>query len=144
MAGGVGADYALNTVEVMNIYAKQWTTAFPLPQKLWQFSGTVVDNRLYLSGGYSWSKASKSVFTCSLSSFSRTSGSLGSRLRRPFSRHHTQTPWKEIGCLPVTHSTLVTVGGSLLAVGGKDDSEISNCMCININTFVIRGALLMR
>ena len=125
VAGGVGTDYALNTVEVMNIYAKQWTTAFPLPQKIWQFSGTVVDNRLYLSGGYSWSKASKSVFTCSLSSFSRTSGSLGSRLRSPFSRHQTHTPWKEISCLPVTHSTLVTVGGSLLAVGGKDDSEMS-------------------
>ena len=42
-----------------------------------------------------------------------------------FSRQQTQSPWKEICSLPVTLSTLASVGGCLLAVGGKDDSDVS-------------------
>ena len=125
IAGGVGNDYALNTVEVMNINAKQWTTAFPLPQKLWQLSGVVIAETLYLSGGYAENTPSKSVFASPLSSFSSGCGTLGSRLRRSFSRQQTQSPWKEICSLPVTLSTLASVGGCLLAVGGKDDSDVS-------------------
>ena len=125
IAGGVENDYALNTVEVMNINAKQWTTAFPLPQKLWQLSGVAIGETLYLSGGYAENTPSKSVFASPLSSFSSGCGTLGSRLRWSFSRQQTQSPWKEICSLPVTLSTLASVGGCLLAVGGKDDSDVS-------------------
>ena len=117
VAGGkAGGDLA--TVEVMDINTKQWTTVCPLPQKLHSLSGIVCGDSLYLAGGitgYSWSK---SIFTCSLPDLWQPE-TLGSRIRQTLTRSNV---WKEISSLPITHSTLASFGGHLLAIGGKDDS----------------------
>ena len=121
VAGGFASGY-LDTVEVMNVNTKQWTTASSLPQKHLQLSDAVCGDTLYLAGGYDVGyKPSKSVFTCSLSVLV-TSSTLGSRIRHKLSRGHNVRVWKEVRSLPVVESTLASFGGDLLAIGGEDDS----------------------
>ena len=125
VAGGYGHGGYLDTVEVMNINIKQWTTVSPLPQKLSQLSATVCGDTLYLAGGRTkvftgFSSPSKSVFTCSIPDLMTSANTLGSRIRRTFSR--TQNIWREISSLPVTWCTLVSFSGDLLAAGGWDGS----------------------
>ena len=117
VAGGYGHGY-LDTVEVMDIKTRKWTTACPLPQKISKSSGIVCGDSLYLAGGIS---GSKYVFTCSLSDLWQPK-TLRSRIRRTLSRSNV---WKEISSLPVTISSLASFGGQLLAIGGEDDSENS-------------------
>ena len=52
VAGGNGSGGFLDTVEVMNINTKQWTTVSPLPQKQSQLSAIVYGDTLYLAGGF--------------------------------------------------------------------------------------------
>ena len=118
VAGG-SAGGCLDTVEVMNINTKQWTTVSPLPQKLSQLSATVCGDTLYLAGGFT-PFASKSVFTCSIPDLMKSANTLGSRIRQTFSRSHNV--WREKSNLPVTESTLVSFSGDLLAIGGQDGS----------------------
>ena len=115
VAGGYAATY-LDTVEVMNINTKQWTTVSPLPQKQTRLSATVCGDTLYLAGPF----PSKSVFTCSIPDLMTSANTLGSGIRRTFSR--SQNVWREISSLPATLSTLVSFSGDLLAIGGKDGS----------------------
>ena len=117
VAGGQVYDDDLATVEVMDINTKQWTTVCPLPQKLRVFSVIVCGDSLYLAGGNTGLYGSKSVFTCSFPDLLQPK-TLGSRIRRTFSRLNV---WKEISSLPVTHSTLASFDGHLLAIGGEDD-----------------------
>ena len=78
---------------------------------------------LYLAGGYDRNgDSSRSVLTCSVS------GLLSSQVRRQDKLHSGAGKehgalWKEIQELPLSHSSLVTLGGRLLAIGGADDSE---------------------
>ena len=118
VAGGYGSGGFLDTVEVMNINTKQWTTVSPLPQKQSALSATVCGDTLYLAGG-----SSKSVFACSLTDLSTSSNSLGSKIRQTF--YQSQNVWKQISSLPVARSTLASFNGQLLAIGGRDDSRNS-------------------
>ena len=115
VTGGEAKGKDLATVEVMDINTKQWTTVCPLPQKLLSLSAIVCGDSLYLAGGIT---GSKSVFTYSLPDHWQTQ-TLGSRIRRTLTRSNV---WKEIRSLPVTHSTLVSFEGHLLAIGGDKDS----------------------
>ena len=119
VAGGYAGVY-LDTVEVMNINTKQWTTAYPLPQKQAHLSATVCGDTLYFAGGYNVGyRPSKSVLTCSLPDL-LPSTSLGSRLRRRLSI--SLNVWKEISNVPVVEATLVSFNGHLLAIGGCNNS----------------------
>ena len=118
VAGGEAKGY-LATVEVMDINTKQWTTVCPLPQELRSLSAIVFGDSLYLAGGITRGSVSTSVFTCSLPDLWQPE-TLGSRIRRTFTRSNV---WKEISSLPVTHSTLASFGGHLLAIGGDDSGN---------------------
>ena len=122
VAGGYANCGYQDTVEVMNINTKQWTTVSPLPQKLSQLSATVCGDTLYLAGGLApgFTGPSKSVFTCSIPDLMTSTNTHGSRIRRTFSR--SQNVWREISSLPVTESNLVSFSGDLLAIGGSDGS----------------------
>ena len=121
VAGGYAHGGYLDTVEVMDINTKHWTAVSPLPQKLSKLSATVCGDTLYLAGGYrGLISPPKSVFTCSIPDLMTTANTLGSRIRRIFSL--SQNVWREISSLPVTHSTLVSFSGDLLAIGGWDGS----------------------
>ena len=115
---GGNAHDGLDTVEVMDINTKQWTTVCPLPQKS-SLSVIVCGYSLYVAGGFigGFIRGSGSTFvsTCSLPDLFQPK-TLGSRIRR------RSNIWKEISSLPVTHSTLASFRGHLLAIGGEDDS----------------------
>ena len=122
VAGGNDGEKNLDTVEVMNIATKQWTTAQHLPHPFGVISGTICGNQLYLGGGYiGWNEPSKSVLTCSLTDLLPPQ-SLGGRLRT-LSLTTKPGVWREIKNLPVTRSTLTTLGGHLLAIGGRSESH---------------------
>ena len=82
---------------------------------------------LYLAGGFTSNYIpSKSVFTSSIPDLLQTA---------------TSSPvkgvvWKEIGSLPVVRSTLISFGGQILAVGGRDDNDklTSNVFRYNVHT----------
>ena len=123
VAGGyAGPGQYLNTVEVMNVNTKQWSTVSPLPQKCMQLSGTIHGDTLYLAGGYTAGHditkhvATKSVFTCSISDIIIAPAAKQQPLPR-------QSIWKQIHGLPATLSTLVSFGDDLLAIGGRNDSN---------------------
>ena len=121
VAGGFSEQY-LDTVEVMDIPSQQWTTASRLPQPFSLMSATTYGDHLYLAGGYDESgEISKSVLTCSLTDLPPQS--LGAKLLRTLSLANKTGVWRQARDLPVTSSTLTTLGGHLLAVGGKDDSD---------------------
>ena len=122
VAGGYDGRKYLDTVEVMTIATKQWTTAQHLPHPFGVISGTICGDQLYLCGGYTGVGApSKSVLTCSLTDLLPPQ-SLGVMLRT-FSLTTKPGVWREIKNLPVTWSTLTTFGGHLLAIGGMSDSD---------------------
>ena len=121
VAGGYASSGRLETVEVMNIDTKQWTTVSPLPQNLSRLSVAVCGDTLYLAGGTTYHSPSKLVFTCSIPELMTPLNTLSSRIRRTFSR--SQNLWREISSLPVTESTLVSFSSDLLAIGGMDGSR---------------------
>ena len=120
VAGGYRGGY-LDTVEMMNINTKYWTTVCPLPQKVNRLSVITCGDTIYLVGDIR--RASKTVFTCFLPDLWQPE-TLGSRIRHAlFGSDKTKSSvWKEISSLPVRDSTLATLGGHLLAIGGEDDS----------------------
>ena len=106
----------------MNIATKQWTTAQHLPHPFGLISGTICGDQLYFGGGFiGFGEQSKSVLTCSLTDL-LPHQSLGVRLRT-LSIATKPGVWREIKNLPVTRSTLTTLGGHLLAIGGRSDSH---------------------
>ena len=125
VAGGLHDGKNLDTVEVLNIKTKQWTTASFLPRAVSSLTGATCGDQLYLAGSY----AGKSVLTCSLSDLlphqslgtSRRRSSRGASLRRSLSLTNKRGVWKEVRSLPVTGATLATLAGHLLAIGGDDD-----------------------
>ena len=119
--GGYGLQGDLDIVELMKTETKEWCKCCPLPQKFSQLSGAIHGNKLYLAGGYRLSTRSRSVLTCSINDLRPASSSLGSKVRRGISRG--RNAWKEIGCLSVTHSTLVSFRGDLLAIGGEIEPQ---------------------
>ena len=122
VAGGWDGRKVLDTVEVMTIATKQWTTAQHLPHPFGWISGTICGDQLYLGGGcIGVGEESKSVLTCSLTDLLPPQ-SLGVRLRTLFLATKPGV-WREIKNLPVTRSTLTTLGGHLLAIGGTSDSH---------------------
>ena len=119
VAGGFDGICYLDTVEVMNTDTKFRTRVASLPEMSYSLTATVFGGRLYFAGRFIGS--SKSVFTCSLSDL-LTYNTLGSRLRWSLISSR-QNMCKKISSLSVTHSALVSVGGHLLAVGGRDFTD---------------------
>ena len=125
VAGGYDGSKYLDTVEVMNIPTKQWSTTRHMPHPFSSLSATICGDQLYLGGGYGeGGKPSQSVLTCSLPDLLQPQ-SLGAKLHT-LSLANKPGVWRYIKELPVTQSTLTTLGGYLLTIGGRDDSNNSN------------------
>ena len=121
VAGGCDGGKNLSVVEVMDISTRQWSTASNLPHPFGVASGTICGDNLYLAGGYvGYGEPSKSVLTCSITDL-LSPLSLGARLQS-LSLANKTSVWRQTRDLPVTRSTLITLGGHLLAIGGRDDS----------------------
>ena len=131
VAGGRGEDRRVKqTVEIMNTKSCRWFTAEDLPEPLFCSSATVCGERVYLAGGKDkYSLSTPAVYTCSLSAL------LKSCQLRLLRSHHPLLPdpisldqesagrpsiWTRLADLPVLGSTLVSVNGQLLSVGGRE------------------------
>ena len=118
VAGGYNGKRFLDTVEMMDKSTEVWATACSLPQPFGELSATVCGDRLYMGGGYNgMGESSRSVLTCCLSSLLSSRGKGGGAVGGE------KAVWEEIQELPLTLSSLVTLDGRLLAIGGADDSE---------------------
>ena len=121
VAGGYDGGKNLNVVEVMDISTRQWSTTSNLPHPFGWASGTICGDNLYLAGGcVGYAEPSKSVVTCSVTDL-LSPLSLGARLQC-LSLANKTSVWRQARELPVNESTLITLGGHLLAIGGWDDS----------------------
>ncbi len=94
-----------NAVEVLSTPRKQWSTVSSLPFSMKQPSIAICGEHIYLHDNYS----PKSVLKCSLFTLvqSRSSSDV----------------WEKIASLPVSRSTLATINGLLLSVGGETSSN---------------------
>lgn len=131
VAGGYDGQSMLNTVEVLTLYNLQWAKVCRLPHPFYMACGSLCNGQLYLAGGYvAPDQKSNSVLTCSLMDLlhSQPAPSVESSLNAltvsgGSSQHSV---WRVSAKLPYTKCTLLTNGGRLLAVGGKDDSGQSS------------------
>ena len=122
VAGGQDHSRRLDSVEVMHIPTKQWSTARHLPHPFSSISATICGDQLYLGGGYDdGSKPSKLVLTCSLPDLLRPQ-SLRTKLHT-LALPNEPGVWRHIKEPPVSLSTLTTLRGHLVAIGGRDDSR---------------------
>ena len=134
VAGGVAEGENLDIVEVMDIPTKRWTTASHLPHPFGGISGTVCGDQLYLAGGcVGLAKQSKSVLTCSVTDL-LSPKSLAAGLRTLSLADKTGV-WRHVRDLPVTLSTLITLGGHLLAIGGENSGgDPADVHCYDTHT----------
>ena len=136
VAGGVGeGGKFLSTVEVMDTETLQWSTASSLPHPLVQATATLSGDQVYMLGGWDQSCKSKSVFTCSLAALLKTckSQSLLSRLKT-FSLASEPKVWIQLTDTPYSRSTIVSIQGQLLAVGGCDSTNKNTTGILMYNT----------
>ena len=124
VVGGVSQHLkTLRTVEVMDIDAKEWSSAADLPGPLSEASITICHSRIYIIGGWN-GEPIKSVYTCTLTDLFQScrSRSLGERLAQSLSLSSParSNVWNKVADLPVIRSTCVTVHDQLLAIGGYD------------------------
>ena len=116
VAGGWGADRRLSSVEVMNTDTKQWYAGPPAPIAWSSMKTAIAGDTCYFMGGWIHGGcATSKVYSISLPA-------LVSQLKSARSAKDTQT-WKELPQLPVTHAAPLSISGSLLAVGGMDETE---------------------
>ena len=139
VAGGEGEGRKqLSVVEVMNTETLQWFTASSLPHSLCEASATLCGDQVYMLGGLSESRQSKSVFTCSLATLLQSfqPQSLGAQLKtsslasKPEDLKRPKV-WHQIADTPVTLSTCASLHERLLAVGGYD-SDVKQTTAIHM------------
>ena len=127
VAGGQGKGApVMATVEVMNTWTKQWSTAAHLPEPMWAASTAMCGDRVYILGG--WDK-NRSAFVCSLSALLHSCKSKSSTLtKRRFKSQHSAKDdhgavWKRLANIPVTWFACVSFNSQLLVIGGLDSDN---------------------
>ena len=113
MCGGEGG---YRVVEVFNSETAQWHTAAPLPVACDYMQLTIINDTCYLGGGPL--SSTRSIMCASLPSLFQSS-----------SPHEQQTSaqqqsvWTVLPDMPLYHSALANMGGTLLALGGGESES---------------------
>ncbi|XP_064405425.1 probable serine/threonine-protein kinase kinY [Halichondria panicea] len=105
VVGGYSHAKHLNTVEILNTANMRWFIVSSLPVPTNQSSTTICGDYVYI---HPHNQVKYSVYKCSLRQLTQS---------QPIS-----AIWEKIAPLPVSWSTLVTINGHLLAVGGRDSN----------------------
>ena len=109
VAGGWGPDRDKAPVEVMDTKTLRWSTVASLPHPRSQAIATICGGRMYIGGGsLDHSNWTKSVLMCEVSDL----------LQSPPGRSRASQVWREIAELQHISSSLITLRGQLLAIGG--------------------------
>ena len=134
VAGGDGEGFRqLNTIDVMDTVTLQWYTASNLPSSCRLGFATLCGDQIYMRSGPSgqWTQA---MLTCSLTDFLQSSQpplhvqsrqKLGARFGILKQRKENEHPnvWREVAKLPYQYTTITSMYGQLLAVGGVDPTK---------------------
>ena len=108
VAGGFCDLINLNTVEILNTANMQWSIVSSLPVPTHQPSSTICGDYVYMHSR-TIDQEMYSVYKCSLRQLTQSQPS--------------SAIWEKVVSLPVSYSSLVTVNGHLLAVGGWDSKR---------------------
>ena len=113
-AGGWdGVGRRLSTVEILDTDLRQWSSAASLPHPMWVASITVCGDLLYLLGGLDQNGRTLSVLTSSITDL----------LHQQQETANQPAVWRRAADAPYYGSTAVSVGGQLLAIGGRDEAR---------------------
>ena len=114
-AGGNGdGGRIVSAVEILDTELRQWSSAASLPHPMYWASITVCEDLLYLLGGRDQNDSrTLSVFTSSITEL----------LHQQQETANQPTAWRRTADAPYYESTAVSVGGQLLAIGGRDEQR---------------------
>ena len=123
---GDGSGHVISSVDVMNTDCKQWYAGPPSPMT-WVEMNTATEGdtkSCYFMGGYTAQDGSP-IATATTMVYSVS-------LPRLLAQHssHRSCEGREIYGLQTTHSTPLSISGSLLAVGGRKDGGTVSTICL--------------
>ena len=138
-------DYPMTVVEVYHGRTSQWHTVSPLPSPRDDMRHTIINNVLFLVGGYSGSGGdtyTKTVMSASISQLLES-------CIQPSSASLIQWRSNSIPDVPYFFSSAATLGGCLLVVGGNTSSSILegtkvssvHAYCPSSSSWVVIGEL---
>ncbi len=101
-----------SSVEVLDVTSRRWYIAQSLPHPRLHLKSTLIGNTLYLMGGFDHTgRVTKTVHHVDLDEL----------IAKALSNLDTPTLWQTIEDTPLKYSAPLSIGRSLLAVGGRDD-----------------------
>ncbi len=110
VAGGRDDKGHTSSVEVLDVASRRWYIAQSLPIPRSMLKSTLIGNTLYLMGGRDHTGAIKRVHHVDLNEL----------IAKALSNLDTPTLWQTIEDTPLKRSAPLSIGRSLLAVGGAD------------------------
>ena len=111
VAGGWHDKERTSSVEVLDVASTRWYIAQSLPNPRSAQKSTLIGNTLYLMGGYDHTRGTKTVHHVDLNEL----------IAKALSNLDTPTLWQTLQEVPLVCSAPLSIGRSLLAVGGVDD-----------------------
>ena len=130
VAGGFDGIRCLDTVEVMMIADKKWTTCAPLPHLVSGGSLVLSDNQLYLAPHNVGNiDTQQLVLTCPLDDVLK-----GPKKKTMFTSKYLGH-WHRSKDLPVPLSSVVSMNGQVLAIGGKNTQNSPTFTVNNVCEF---------
>ena len=113
VAGGRNEE-PTSSVEVLDVASRRWYIAQSLPNQRSVLKSTLIGNTLYLLGGYDHTgSATKTVHHVDLNEL----------IAKALSNLDTPTLWQTLQEVPLVWSAPLSIGRSLLAIGGRDDRD---------------------
>ncbi|XP_064407183.1 serine/threonine-protein kinase TAO1-A-like isoform X2 [Halichondria panicea] len=114
VAGGFDDKRRTSSVEVLDVASRRWYIAQSLPNKRSELKSTLIGNTLYLMGGWDHTGgATNTVHHVDLNQL----------ISKALSNLDTPTLWQTLREVPLKLSAPLSIGRSLLAVGGLDDRD---------------------
>ncbi|XP_064389621.1 traf2 and NCK-interacting protein kinase-like isoform X5 [Halichondria panicea] len=117
VAGGVDGKGQTSSVEVLDVASRRWYIAQSLPNPRAVLKSTVIGNTLYLMGGFDHTRrATKTVHHVDLNEL----------IAKALSNLDTPTLWQTLQEVPLERSAPLSIGRSLLTVGGANDKILTS------------------
>ncbi len=112
VAGGDDDKGRTSSVEVLDVASRRWYIAQSLPNPRSELKSTLIGNTLYLMGWFDHTRsATKTVYHVDLTEL----------VAKAHSNLDTPTLWQTLQEVPLVYSAPLSIGRSLLAVGGRND-----------------------
>ena len=111
VAGGYDDKGYTSSVEVLDVASRRWYIAQSLPNPRSSLKSTLIGNILYLMGGFDHTgRETKTVHHVDLNEL----------IAKALSNLDTPTLWQTLQEVPLVFSAPLSIGSSLLAIGGAD------------------------